>query len=496
MAQQPADAAAAAAALLAAGAQEEEPQTILDGVRLNPDGPVELTFANLLRYVIGIPQPALNQITEQGIVSLEILDQLDSKAVVQLCKTVRGLPTRAELSIMQERNLLALHYWTRLRTGRAQTIHLEDYNNVDVIPKSRIAYRDHQEAIEKADAKPDRAPMPASIKKQSDWAAFSVGFEAHLEEQPGAGGEDQVLASVIRVKESYTSSELSEMTPAQRKICEVALEGPIYEKDSATVANKLHEATKGGFLETTAKPWIKKKKGREAYFAMKEVAEGDENLGRMRDQAKDDLDALYYSGEARRYTFGTHTSNMEECFMILEQYDRPMSEDDKVRKLLLSIRTTDPTLLAGIAHVRSNGELKNNYFNAKTYLAGCIKPLKSKDHRQVSFAGTNRKKLDFKKSYSHEEWRDLSQEDRDEIIRLRKEKKGKSQTDDKKKKAKAEKRKRQKAQKAHKRAVAAAKAEILKEQEDAKKASDSSDSDDDHDMTSRHKKKKGKRGQD
>ena len=453
---------------------------------------VKLTFENLLRHIIGISEQALAQVIAQGVDSTIVLNELDSKAIVTLCKTIRGLPNRQVISIMQERNLLALHHWIRLRSGRDQSITVEDYNDVDVIAKSRIAYRDYQESVEKADAgKPDKAPMPDAIKKQSDWAAFSIAFEAHLEEQPGAGGEDQVLASVIRVKEEYTSSELSEMAPAQRKICEVALKGPIYEKDSATVANKLHAATKGGFLETAAKPWIKEKKGREAYFAMKEVAEGDENLGRMRDQAKDDLDALYYTGESRRYDFGAHTSKMEENFMILAQYDRTVAEDDKVRKLLLSIRTTDPTLLAGIAHVRGDADLKNDYFKARTYLAGCIKPLKGKDHRQVSFAGTGRGKVDFKKSYSNEEWRGMSQDERDEILRLRKENKGKSQAG-KQQKAKAEKRKRQKAKKAQKRAIAAAKAEILKEQE-AK--NDSSDSEDDHDMTSRHKKKKGKKGQ-
>ena len=193
-------------------------------------------------------------------------------------------------------------------------------------------------------------------------------------------------------------------------------------------------------------------------------------------EANDALDGLYYNGDTRHYNFGTHTSNMEEQFLTLEQYDRPMAEDDKVRKLLTSIRTTDPVLLAGVAHVRANAELKRDYFAAKTYLAGCITPLKKKDRRQVSFAGTTPKgKVDYKKSYSNDEWwNTLTQEQRDEITRLRKENKSKAKNG----KKKAEKRKRNQEKKAQKRAIAAAKAEILKEQAKGDESA-GSDSDDD-----------------
>lgn len=78
----------------------------MDGLRINPNGPLNIDFETLMTRVVGL-QPGMAgghgrsyiQFVGEGIDSMDAMAMATQSQMETLIKTVRGLPNRAPINI-------------------------------------------------------------------------------------------------------------------------------------------------------------------------------------------------------------------------------------------------------------------------------------------------------------------------------------------------------------------------------------------------------------
>jgi len=86
-------------------------------------------------------------------------------------------------------------------------------------------------------------------------------------------------------------------------------------------------------LDTEAETWFRNIKcGREAMKALQIHYDGPDESKRRKEEAKANLKTIYYKHEGT-FTFETFISNLYDAFQILEKYEEPLYEQEKLRLL-------------------------------------------------------------------------------------------------------------------------------------------------------------------
>ena len=88
--------------------------------------------------------------------------------------------------------------------------------------------------------------------------------------------------------------------------------------------------------------------------------------------AKDDLNKLFYRNKTNFY-FEKYVANMKQKFNVLENYNFPLYEEDKVRQLLDKIKFPDNNLKNEVNVCRSSH--RAIFEKASTYLSAFISRL-------------------------------------------------------------------------------------------------------------------------
>jgi hypothetical protein len=122
------------------------------------------------------------------------------------------------------------------------------------------------------------------------------------------------------------------------------------------------EIIRDSLHETEAFNWIKRlerrRDGRSAYEALT-THFGASKIDNLRNQADSRLLKTFYGGERNKFDWSKFVSVHKRCHNNLEATGPPLSEDDKVRRLLNGIQT--PKLDTAVLFVRSSPLLMSNF---------------------------------------------------------------------------------------------------------------------------------------
>ena len=147
--------------------------------------------------------------------------------------------------------------------------------------------------------------------------------------------------------------------------------GPIYKNDNASVYQKIEEAVRGTSVESTIKPFSRRKDGRGAFLALIANYSGDVKYRAIAKKRQNLIQKIKWTGNS--YALETHVSNHRQAYDDLRECSThinvPVTSDpQRVEYLINSITSKDITLQASIRLVRENtNNMRNNFEGAAIY---------------------------------------------------------------------------------------------------------------------------------
>jgi hypothetical protein len=290
-------------------------------------------------------------------------------------------------------------------------------------------------AFEDQDDETTAVKPPTEFTTGTKWKAVKEGAIAFFNSQKGRG---QIpLAYITRETANHDPND-AYINEHQRVIAITPLQGIEFGEDNGKVFDHLKSWTLKGPAWTWMRQYNATRDGRNAWLALVAHFEGDAQRDRVKDLAYSSIASAKYHGEKKRFTFEAYVTVHQEAYKDLEQYGEHVSEEKRVRDLLQGIK--DPTVNAAKEAILANPNLRSNFTNAVTHLATSLQlNMSLLDSRNISSImsgrqgrggrggrgrrrggghnrGRGRGRNIYLGSYSPDQWRKLSQEDRKRIL--------------------------------------------------------------------------------
>jgi len=437
-----------------------------------------------LRDIIGlgattpIGQERANAIIEEGLESIsDLVDDSHENGIKTLCQNVRKpagtipqpnwvepIPNPQNLTppmvprpgqsipTICERRLVIASYGAKLYRSIGRDITTASLNRERLRELQR-----HQEMVENH-KEPDALP---ELSKSFTVQKFLDQLPTYLREMLGVNKVS--LAYVIREtlvvplnppvlqqgkpwgRESEDMmSELIEYSPHQ---------GPAYQADNARVYNLLVKALSGTSALASTTRHQNKRDGRGAYLDLVLHHLSTAKWEKSVSIAEKVLSERKWNGKNSRYPIKIHIAKHREAFNDLSRAEAqidytPPNNTSRVRYLLQSIETSDPTICAAKTTIKADANMKNDFELAADFLIVTAPATKMNNNPNHNVSSTNtwnrnastkssnnrkgpkRGKVDVGpktgvelRFYQRGEWNRLSQAQRDECISIRQKRK-------------------------------------------------------------------------
>lgn len=391
------------------------------------------TFLDMLTNSCNLNTPAMRDaiVVEQGVTTITELEQLSLKEievmVQSINKTVRRANQRFIISTLSMKYLKAARVWCKWQRAKGHVPVAEEFN---ADARTRTLRRmEQEELISDADAPTPTAPPKLMHNGSKYWIPFWKQFSAYCSQ----------IRGTLKIPLSYVYREHVDVTPEiaaavyesdDDYLCAVVvLNGKYYDKDNRAVWDLLVPLINTGDAWSFVKRFEATKDGRRAIEELRRISEGSAANTALKAAAKASLRTLTYNGRSKNFTFDQFIAKMNEAFTQLATAGDPYSENNKVHTLLEAVRGVD-TLGNVVTHIMGNEAMLNNFTMAVTYMQSMVSLYRSYDSsttsRNVSAATTSNNDSDLKQSYSREEWKKLSQDVKDRVIKRNKENKSKA----------------------------------------------------------------------
>jgi uncharacterized membrane protein YgcG len=157
-----------------------------------------------------------------------------------------------------------------------------------------------------------------------------------------------------------------------------------YRQDQIEVWNMLRHVAHGGPGWSWISTYARQQDGREAYLSFKRHYLGESFTARTVAAADRTLETIFYDGKARNFTFEQFSEKLTKAFTDLGENEEPYSDAKKVRKLLAAI--VDPALNSAKTTVLATPNLRSSYDEALNFLAEVADTQKQMQgrHRNIS----------------------------------------------------------------------------------------------------------------
>jgi hypothetical protein len=271
------------------------------------------------------------------------------------------------------------------------------------------------------------------FKKDTKWKSFKEGMIAYLNALKGK--HNIPLAYVIR-DDAAPQVNVPYQSEHHRLIGIAPLNGTEYEEDNGRVFDILKSLLINGLAWTWMQAYNSTRNGRQAWLALLTHFEGDAQRDRVKDQTYAAIAAAKYYGDKKRFSFETYVTIHQDSYADLEQYGEIVSEEKRVRDLLTGIKDNSPATNAAKGTILATPNLRTSFSNAVAHLATTLQLSQStQDTRNVSFTQTGNKNSNggrggrgrgrgvrgrgrniYLGSYSPEQWRNLSSEDKKRVV--------------------------------------------------------------------------------
>ena len=310
-----------------------------------------------------------------------------------------------------------------------------------ILNRSRLReFKNHKNMIDNHN---DPESLP-EISKSYTIMKFLDQFPTHLREMLGVS--KVALSYVIRdnatppaigalqankpwsVGYESVMEELIELTPH---------EGPTYEADNAQVYNLLATNLAGTSAMTSITRHQRRRDGRSAYLDLITHNMGSAKWEKTVEIAEGFLSTRVWNGRNARYPLRVHISRHREAHNVLVRASfqinyTPPNDASRVRYLLNSIQTADPTICSAKTAIQADSTKKNNFEEAADFLLITAPPPKAsqpKVHR-VSAVSAKRGKIKIGpktgveiRYFKKHEWHKLTKDEQEEVRSHRKKRK-------------------------------------------------------------------------
>ncbi|KAI2502036.1 hypothetical protein MHU86_12439 [Fragilaria crotonensis] len=302
------------------------------------------------------------------------------------------------------------------------------------------ADKDYKKATEDTDI-----TKPAKLTDLVKCIKFWELFTTYLGRVKGAALIP--LTYLIRDHEVVTQDMLDADYPTvqERLIATTALSGAHFELDNRTLYDEFKPLIVDGPGWSFVKRFDRAKDGRSAVLALKAQAEGTSAKLTRKQTAYASIASSAYLGPRKGFTFANYVTLHQAAHNELFDLDEPVSESKKVTDFLKGIR--DPTLNTGKSIVLGDPVKLGSFEECQQYLSTVVQNMaaQSKSERHVSSVSTDggskgSSLVDKIKggSYTDEQFRSLSDQDKKRVQKFREEAKRKKKE---KRKVRKEKRK-------------------------------------------------------
>ena len=418
--------------------------------------PLRAMFARL-----GASVNASTALTDvQGIDDLEELGRSSEAEIKALCDNVRkpgggaGIPLSATF---QKRLLMAVYHVKHAkRVSRALTVNHITLARID---NARIRFR---QTLEVAHKPPDAADRPQISEK--DWPKFFEQCLSYMNQLHGTSGTP--LGYVIRPDEAVPLSATDPTANYYRIEDEMIARAPMldangdetpeFQYDNATFFNELELMVGPTEHVTHIKAFKRDKDGRGAYLALFDNKLGPNNAQTTAAKTETEMRALEYRGETRNNSFDNYSTSHKKAFTTLEGLEdygyHGLDPGTRVRMLMAGIKSTDLDVVK--AQILSDPAACVNFDRCvmlyKNFLSMRASTSIGTDRRHASEMNSDSFSMRY---YTRDEYRTLSDDQKDQIREWRDAEKAKGKKFPKTTRAKPTDRKgKEQSQLAHKKA--------------------------------------------
>ena len=367
-----------------------------------------------LRDVIGLadsagtnPNARRDAVRDEGLDSIQDFVEFDDDGIRTLCASVRKPggtivdptdPTRRiqnpgiSIPAIAEKRMKWAAYGARMYDliGRPIT--------ADGLSRARLReFEDHFRVVNEHE---DPENLPTISKTFGIMKALDA-LPVHLRERYGVCKVP--LAYIIRKDaEPIALQQLGDdkITSANydsiidEMIVTVQHTGPNYAEDNAKVFQIISDIVAGSSHEASIKAHRRARDGRAAYLALQLHNMGSSKWDRIIDECENYLLKREWNGRNYRFTLKSHIAKHRDAHNELSRaaefvtYELP-NEHTRVSRLIKSITSKDPSIVASITHIQGDDERRNDFEKAADFmLLNAPTPKDMQESHRVSALGT------------------------------------------------------------------------------------------------------------
>jgi hypothetical protein len=208
---------------------------------------------------------------------------------------------------------------------------------------------------------------PPKLKNLEDWFDFKEALEAWALDMHGHSLTTPI--TYLLHNKTYVNAEMHVVDYDSITVMLIATtnhHGTHYQKDNALLYEVLKRCTTGGIGATQVSKYEKTRNGREAYEAIKEMAEGASGQALMRKRCYKLLEAVKYTNWNGQMSLVKTVNILEKTFVTLTKVGKTLSETHKVEYLHNSAAAKH--LNTANAIIIGDDTKMNDFVKAKNFL--------------------------------------------------------------------------------------------------------------------------------
>ena len=407
---------------------------------------------------LGLTAIAAAEFTDNGITNMNRLramteDDLE-RFIKQLTRDNHG-GAGLVIPFASQQHIHAIRFWANRMyiLGVPYDIALVNEPLAEAWNESRKA------EAEAAEAPDDLVKKPEPFKKDTKWRPWKESVVTYLHSKTGQAAIP--LAYIVREFDQGIPGAIYS-TVHEQLVNQAIHHGPEYNTNNGIVYDLLQSLTLNGPAWSWISGFQRSRNGRGAWKALIEYYEGDAMQMRSKQQCYDSIAKASYQGWKRNFDFSAYVAIHQQAHQDLARLGEPIPENKKVRDFLQGI--TDPQWNNIKLNVLSNPVFMNSFSSTINYMASAIDMISkntASTTRQISEYNsgssqrtgrgynrgrgrggrggrnnrsgrgrgrnnngsnqptTNNDDRPITRSYSREEWQNLSQAEKNRVYRAR-----------------------------------------------------------------------------
>ena len=166
-----------------------------------------------------------------------------------------------------------------------------------------------------------------------------------------------------------------------------------YEENNKKVWSMIRAVTHKTDAWAIVKAFSRTGNGRGAYLALVAQYKGRGHVNRIKTEARNVLDRIFWNGKSRNFSWDTFTSRLQGAFDDLEEHGDNRTDEHRVTTLLEKVEK-DGGLNAACTYIRNDATLSHDFRKALEYLTGEVLALdrlrtRARDSRSISTVSTS-----------------------------------------------------------------------------------------------------------